>query len=235
MAEHKIRKHDSSPVAEAYRKVRTNLQFMNIDNDLKKVLLTSAGPSEGKSSVTGNLGLALAEAGHKVLIVDCDFRKPKQHRFFGVSNIVGSMEVLLGEELIRDVIQKTEEENLVLLTTGQKPPNPSEILGSKRFIEMINEIEAEYDFILFDTPPVGMVTDAAVLSRMTDGVILVAAVEQEDVRGLEHAKMQLEDIGIQILGVILNKVPMDEGGYYGYVYNHYYGERSKSRRRNGND
>ncbi|BES66315.1 CpsD/CapB family tyrosine-protein kinase [Gottschalkiaceae bacterium SANA] len=236
MAEHKIQKNDSSPMAEAYRKVRTNLQFMNLDNNLKKVLLTSVGPSEGKSSVTGNLGLALSEAGHKVLIVDCDFRKPKQHRFFGVSNIVGAMEVLLGEELVQDVIQRTAEENLDLLTTGQKPPNPSEILGSKRFVEMINEIEADYDFILFDTPPVGMVTDAAVLSRMTDGVILVVAVGQEDVRGLERAQMQLEDIGIQILGVILNKVPMDEGGYYSYVYNHYYyGERTKSRRKKRND
>jgi capsular exopolysaccharide synthesis family protein len=235
MAEHKIQKNDSSPIAEAYRKVRTNLQFMNLDHDLKKVLLTSVGPSEGKSSVTGNLGLALAEAGHHVLIVDSDFRKPKQHRFFGVSNIVGAMEVLLGEELVRDVIQKTTEENLDLLTTGQKPPNPSEILGSKRFVKMIDEIESEYDFILFDTPPVGMVTDAAVLSRMTDGVILVVAVGQEDVRGLERAQMQLKDIGAQILGVILNKVPTDEGGYYGYVYNQYYGEKAKSRKKESND
>ena len=236
MAVHKILKHDSSPIAEAYRKVRTNLQFMNLDKNLKKVLLTSVGPSEGKSSVTGNLGLSLAGAGHKVLIVDCDFRKPKQHRLFGLSNIVGAMEVLLGEEAVHEVIQETEEENLHVLTTGQKPPNPSEVLGSKRFVEMIREIEGEYDFILFDAPPVGMVTDAAVLSRMTDGAILVAAVGQEDVRNLEYAKMQLEDIGVKILGVILNKVPLDEGGYYGYIYNHYYyGEKVKSRRRRGND
>lgn len=232
MAQHKIGTHDTSPIAEAYRKTRTNLQFMNLDNDLKKVLLTSAGPSEGKSSVTGNLGLSLANAGHKVLIVDCDYRKPKQHRFFQVSNIVGSMEVLLGEEDILDVIQKTEEENLDLLPTGQKPPNPSEVLGSKRFVEMVKEIESEYDFVLFDTPPVGMVTDAAVLSRMTDGVILVTAVGQEDIRSLDHAKTQLEDIGANILGVIMNKVPVNEGGYYGYIYNHYYyGEKRRSRRR----
>lgn len=235
MAEHKILKNDSSPIAEAYRKVRTNLQFMNLDKNLKKVLLTSAGPSEGKSSVTGNLGISLAVAGHKVLIVDCDYRKPKQHRFFGVSNVVGSMEVLLGEESVHDVIQKTEEENLQILPTGQKPPNPSEVLGSKRFVEMIREIEDEYDFLLFDSPPIGMVTDAAVLSRMTDGAILVAAVGQEDIRNLEHAKMQLEDIGVKMLGVILNKVPMEEGGYYGYIYNHYYGEKVKSRRRKRND
>lgn len=230
MAEHKIKKHDASPIAEAYRKARTNLQFMNLDKDLKKVLLTSAGPSEGKSSVTGNLGLSLANAGNKVLIVDCDYRKPKQHRFFQVSNIVGSMEVLLGEEDIFDVIQKTEEENLDLLPTGQKPPNPSEILGSKRFVEMVEKIETEYDFVLFDTPPVGMVTDAAVLSRMMDGVILVSAVGQEDVRGLEHAKTQLDNIGSNILGVILNKVPVEEGGYYGYIYNYYDDEKRRVRK-----
>lgn len=236
MAEHKIGKHDASPIAEAYRKVRTNLQFMNLDNNLKKVMVTSAGPSEGKSSVTGNLGISLAGAGHKVLIVDCDFRKPRQHRFFGLSNAVGSMEVLLGEEPIFEVIQKTEEEFLDLLTTGQIPPNPSEVLGSKRFVDMIGELEAEYDFILLDTPPVGMVTDAAVLSRMVDGTILVAAVGHEDIRGLEQAKIQLEDVGGKILGVIMNKVPVEEGGYYGYIYNHYYyGEKQKSRRRRKND
>lgn len=236
MAEHKIGKHDASPIAEAYRKVRTNLQFMNLDNNLKKVMVTSAGPSEGKSSVTGNLGISLAGAGHKVLIVDCDFRKPRQHRFFGLSNAVGSMEVLLGEEPISEVIQKTEEEFLDLLTTGQIPPNPSEVLGSKRFVDMIGELEAEYDFILLDTPPVGMVTDAAVLSRMVDGTILVAAVGHEDIRGLEQAKIQLEDVGGKILGVIMNKVPVEEGGYYGYIYNHYYyGEKQKSRRRRKND
>ena len=228
MAEHKFRKEDNSPVAEAYRKIRTNLQFMNLDKNLKRVMVTSAGSGEGKSSVTGNLGISLAIAGHKVLILDCDFRKPKQHRFFGVSNIIGTMEVLLGQEKIRDVIQTTVEENLDVLTTGQKPPNPSEILGSKRFVNMVQEIEAEYDFILFDTPPVGMVTDAAVLSRMTDGVILVSAVGQEDIRSLENAKIQLEDIGAEILGVILNKVPINEGGYYGYVYSHYYGSTYES-------
>lgn len=232
MAEHKIGKHDASPIAEAYRKVRTNLQFMNLDRNLKKVMVTSAGPSEGKSSVTGNLGLSLAGAGHKVLIVDCDFRKPRQHRFFGVSNAVGAMEVLLGEEAIKEVIQKTEEDYLDLLTTGQIPPNPSEVLGSKRFVDMIGDLEEDYDFILLDTPPVGMVTDAAVLSRMVDGTILVAAVGHEDIRALEQAKIQLEDVGGKILGVIMNKVPVDEGGYYGYIYNHYYyGEKQKSKRR----
>lgn len=205
---------------------------MNLDKNLKRILVTSAGPSEGKSSVVGNLGLSLASAGHKVLIVDCDYRKPKQHRFFGVSNIVGSMEALLGEETAFDVIQKTEDENLDLLTTGQKPPNPSEILGSKRFGEMVGEIEGTYEFILFDTPPIGMVTDAAVLSRLVDGVILVSAVGQEDVRALEHAKNQMEDVGSKILGVIMNKVPAEEGGYYGYIYNHYYygDDRKKGRR-----
>lgn len=235
MAQHKIGKNDTSPVAEAYRKVRTNLQFMNIDHNLKKVVVTSAGPSEGKSSVVGNLGMSLAVAGHKVLIVDCDYRKPKQHRFFALSNIAGAMEVMLGEESLDDVIQRTVEENLDVLTTGQKPPNPSEVLGSKRFQEIISSVEKEYDFILFDTPPVGMVTDAAVLSRFSDGVIIVAAVGQEDIRAIENAQMQLQDIGAKILGVILNKVPVEEGGYYGYIYNHYYyGENHKEKRRKRN-
>ncbi len=236
MTQHKIGKNDTSPVAEAYRKVRTNLQFMNLDHNLKKVIITSAGPSEGKSSVIGNLGLSLAGAGHRVLIVDCDYRKPKQHRFFELSNIVGAIEVMLGEEMIEDVIQNTVEKNLDVLTTGQTPPNPSEVLGSKRFQEMIEGIEGAYDFVLFDTPPVGMVTDAAVVSRLSDGVILVAAVGQEDIRAIESAQMQLQDVGAKILGVIMNKVPVDEGGYYGYIYNHYYyGEKQKGRRRREND
>lgn len=212
-----------SPIAEAFRTLRTNIQFSSIDKALSSIVITSSGPGEGKSTVSVNTAMTIAQSGKKVLLVDCDLRKPKVHTFFRIHNGQGLTNILAEGIDLKEVVYEPEiENNLHILTAGPIPPNPSELLGSKRMKAFLKEAETNYHTIILDSPPVGMVTDAAVLSTIADGTILVCAVGQAEIEASKTAKSLLEKVNANILGVVLNKVPVDKSGYYRYNYYNYY-------------
>lgn len=212
-----------SPIAEAFRTLRTNIQFSSIDKALSSIVITSSGPGEGKSTVSVNTAMTIAQSGKKVLLVDCDLRKPKIHTFFRIHNGQGLTNVLAEGIELREVVYEPEiEDNLHVLTAGPIPPNPSELLGSKRMKEFLKKAETNYHTIILDSPPVGVVTDAAILSTIADGTILVCAVGQAEIEASKMAKSLLEKVNANILGVVLNKVPVTQGGYYKYHYYNYY-------------
>lgn len=208
-----------SPVTEAYRTIRTNLSFSGVDRKLKIILATSALPNEGKSTVLASLSIVMAKVGKKVLLVDCDFRNPTQHKLFGLPNKGVSNCIATGGDF-HEIIQHIDQENLDILTSGPVAPNPSEILMSNRMQEFLDMVRDEYDYVLIDTPPIMPVTDSAVLSSRVDGVMLIIASGEEKPGLLKAAKTRLEQAGANIIGCILNKVKIP-GGKYGYGSNHY--------------
>ncbi|MTM43691.1 polysaccharide biosynthesis tyrosine autokinase, partial [Turicibacter sanguinis] len=186
-----------SPVAEAYRTLRTNIQFSNIDGNLQTICVTSSGPGEGKSTTISNLAETFAQAGNRVAIIDCDLRKPRLHRIFKLTNTKGVTTLLSGQSEIEDVIQVAGSD-LTVITSGPIPPNPSELLGSKRMKDLLEVLKKRYDIVLIDAPPVGLVTDAAILSAIVDGIILVVASGKTDIDGAKRAKKLLENVGARI-------------------------------------
>lgn len=213
-----IAKEDSkSPVTEAYRMIRTNIQFSNDDKALKTIAFTSAGPNEGKSTVVANLAVVMAQAGHKVVLLDCDLRNPSLHTVFNLSNKGLSNCVMAGENVF-DVIQSSEVQDLDVLTSGPLACYPSELLGSKRMKIVLDELAAKYDYILIDTPPVLAFTDAAVVGAKADGIILLMEWGKVKPALAKEAKKILEHTKSNILGVILNKVELganpETAGYY---------------------
>ena len=168
-----------SPIAEAYRGLRTNLTFSSLDRPLRTMLITSAGPEEGKSTVLANLAVTEAQAGRRVIIVDADLRRPRQHELFGISNATGLTTALADEKGLQNlslqatVLQATEVPGLRVLTSGPLPPNPTELLASQRMAALLTALSALSDLVLFDAPPVVVVTDAAILASQVDGVLLV--------------------------------------------------------------
>ncbi len=215
-----------SPVSESYRTLRTNLQFLDLDNPVKTLVFTSAGPSEGKSTSVVNVAITFAQMGSKVLLIDTDLRKPIIHRFFGVSRDMGLTNLLLNKFKIDKVVITTEIEGLDLLTSGPLPPNPSELLSSKAMTIFIDEVKEKYDMIFFDTPPVIAVTDATVLSSKLDGAVLIVKSAETDREALKRAYTQLENVNAKVFGTLLNGVHMDDmfGSYYYYYYRQYYGD-----------
>lgn len=228
-----VNEDPKSPISEAYRALRTNIQFSNIDKSIKTIVVTSSGPSEGKSTVITNYAVTIAQNGKKVLVIDSDLRKPTNHKIFNVSNLAGLTTVLTDDLDYTKVIDKTEVENLHVLTSGPIPPNPSEILGSNKMKSFLETLKEDYDMILIDAPPVGIVTDAAILSTIVDGTILVCAVGQAVKEAATNSKALLDKVKANILGVVLNKIPINNKGYYKYHYyqhyNSYYGEDNDKR------
>lgn len=217
-------KNPKSPISESYRTLRTNIQFSNIDKAIKTLLITSATPGEGKSTTIANLANTMAQANKKVLLIDCDFRKPTIHKKFQISNLHGLTNILVGEKELGEVINVHEDvDNLHILTSGPIPPNPAELLGSDRMKEILEELKTRYDMILIDTPPVGVVTDAAVLSTNVDGVVLVVAAKQTEIDVVKSAQDLLQKVNANILGVVMNKIDINERSYYKYRYYKYYG------------
>ena len=211
-----------SPVSEAYRTIRTNIQFSNIaGRELKTILMTSAMPDEGKSTTVSNLGVVMAQAGHSVVVCDCDFRNPTQHKIFGLPNKGLSNCVSTGSDVM-EIVQPTKIPNLYVLTSGPVAPNPSELLGSQNMVDIFEELKQHFDYVLVDTPPVMPVTDAAVVSGKVDGTILVIASGEVSPSVAVEAKKRLEQAGAHMLGVVLNKVDVALGGHYGYGYGYYY-------------
>lgn len=207
-----------SPIAEAYRTLRTNIQFSKIDGDLKTIMFTSAGPGEGKSTTTANTAVALAQTGKKVILIDCDLRKPVQHKIFCKKNR-GVTNFLVEECLVDSLIQATEIDNLRIVTSGPIPPNPSELLGSKRMLELIKCLSEQTEYLIIDAPPVVAVTDASVLASKVDGVVLVLNSMLVKPEMAQKAKENLVKAKGNILGVVLNRVEIDdEHAYYYYYY-----------------
>lgn len=225
--------HSKAPESEAYRTLRTNIQFSSVDKPVRTLVVTSSGPSEGKSTTAANLAIVMAQTGQKVVLVDADLRRPVLHKTFGVPNNVGITTALLaGDEVdLESYLQPTEIDNLMIITSGPIPPNPSELLGSQRMKHIVDRLAQSADIVIFDTPPVLVVTDAAVLSRQTDGVLLIADAGGTREPALAHAVEELRKTGANILGVALNRLDSRSRGYYYYYYYYYYTDESGVRRR----
>lgn len=211
-----------NPAAEAYRVIRTGIQFAQAGKELQTIALTSCTPNEGKSTTIANLAVVLTQAGKSVLLIDCDMRNPTVHKNFNLSNKVGLSSCISMGTALSDAVQKTSIEGLYALTGGVIPPNPSELLGSEQMKNVLQRAKEQYDYVLIDTPPVMPVTDALIVGRFVDGMILVIASAEVKVEMARDVKNQLVNAGANILGVVLNKVRSEHHGY-GYGYYYYYG------------
>lgn len=220
-----------SPVAEAYRTLRTNIQFSSLDSKVQTLVITSSGPSEGKTTTSSNLAVSMAQGGKKTILIDCDQRKPRLHKVFGISNSRGLSNYLIGEAALGDVVQESEVDNLYLLPAGTRPPNPAELLSSSRMHSFLEELKKDFDHIILDTPPVIMVTDAQILSQYADGSILVVASGEADREAAIRSKELLEKVNSKILGVVLNKIDTSRKGYYSHYYNQYYGNETEPQKK----
>ncbi|MFE4036151.1 CpsD/CapB family tyrosine-protein kinase [Priestia sp. YIM B13489] len=207
-----------SSIAEQFRTVRTSIEFSSVDKDLRSVVITSPSPEEGKSTVTANLAVVFAQQGKRVLLVDSDLRKPTVHYTFHIENHVGLTNVLAKQTTLEKAVKTTRQENLWILTSGPIPPNPSELLGSSSMNALLEKAKNEYDLIIFDSSPVLAVTDAQVLSNLTDGVVLVISSGHTQKDSAKKAKELLESAKAKILGVVLNNKKEQDSQHY------YYGE-----------
>ena len=213
-----------SGAAECARSVRTNLVFMATDRPLRRVLLTSARPGEGKTTTITALGIAMAQAGQRVIILDTDLRKPRLHRAFGVSGEKGLTSILVGEPMDQ-CVKSTELVNLHVLPCGPLAPNPAELLHSEKFLKLLDELSEKYDRVLLDSPPIGVVTDATILSKISDGTVFVVQANSTPKEAIRRSARQLHDVGATVLGVILNDFEIGSkgrGGYSDYYYYQYY-------------
>jgi capsular exopolysaccharide synthesis family protein len=206
-----------SPISEAYRTLRTNLDFASLDQALKTLVVTSAGVGEGKSTTLANLAVVSAEAGRQVILVDADLRRPTLHQIFGLDNAKGLTTVMMDESsLASPPLQKTGVAGLLVLTSGPLPPNPADLMGSRRMEEVIAVLAEQADQVFFDTPPVVAVTDAAVLATKVDGVLLVVSAGKTRRDHARTAVERLEQINARLVGTVLTNVQMGAGfqGYY---------------------
>lgn len=206
-----------SIISEQFRTIRTNIQFSMIDEELQTISITSATPSSGKSTIASNLAGAFAAEDTKVLLVDTDMRKPTIHKIFRVQNTRGLTSVLTDRKLkLSDVIHKSYVDNLDFITCGVVPPNPSELIGSKRMTVLIEQMKEEYDLIIFDNPPLLAVTDAQIMATKVDGTIVVVPKGEVSKDELDKAAALLDNVKANVLGTVLNKEEIDADSYYYY-------------------
>lgn len=224
-------RNPKSPISEIYRTLRTSIKFASFSREIKTIAITSAGPDEGKSTITCNLGITMAQAGNKVLILEGDLRNPTVHKEFGLLNNMGITNILVDNAPYKLYSTSTEINGLDVITCGPKPPNPAELLGSERMKNLMQELKNDYDYILIDTPPVVVVTDAALLASMCDGTILVVGSGQAVIDGAVRAKELLQSVKANILGVVLNKVKKEGTGGYYYYYHYYYNGTDKVKKK----
>lgn len=204
-----------SPVAEAFRALRTNLEFSNLDKSLRAILVTSARAEEGKSTTLANLAVTMAQGGKKVILVDADLRRPTQHQIFGLKSTPGLTDMVRDEALLANPpLQDTPVPTLKVLTAGALPPNPAEILGSKQMSQLLAALLERADTVLLDAPPILAVTDAAVLSNKVDGVLLVASAGKTKREDAQKAQQQLEKINARVIGAVLTNAKPERGGQY---------------------
>lgn len=218
---------DNSMIAESFRKVRTNLQFLAVDDPPRVLVVTSSMPHEGKSTTAINVALALAEAEHNVVLVDGDMRRPMLAKYLDLVGSVGFSTVLSGAATLQESLQKTRFPGLTVLTSGAVPPNPSELLGSQSARKLLSELRSEFDYVVVDSTPLLAVTDAAILAAGADGVLIMARFGQTKREQLGHAVASLTDVGAPLLGAVFTMVPT-RGTAYSYNYG-YYGTDSPTR------
>jgi capsular exopolysaccharide family len=208
----------TSPISEAYRTLRTNLQYAETDRPLQLLMVTSAGPEEGKSTTIMNLAVTYAQMERRTILVDADLRKPTAHFTFGLSNRTGLSHVLSGQADLREVIKESRIPGLDILTSGPVPPNPSELLGSSRMDDLLGKLREQYDIVLIDTPPVLAVADAQVVASRSDGVLLVVNARTGKRQHAIKARNALQFVQARIVGIALNQTAhRDAGPYYEYV------------------
>ena len=212
---------DHTPVAESFRKLRTNLQFLAVDNPPRVIVVTSSVPNEGKSTTAINIALALAEAEYNVVLVDADMRRPMVHRYLDLIGPVGFSTVLSGGASLSEALQKTRFPGLTVLTAGTVPPNPSELLASQAAKTLLSDMREQFDYVIVDSSPLLAVTDAAILATGVDGVLLVARHGQIKRDQLTHAVANLADVGVAPIGSVFTMMPTRGGSSYSYSYRSY--------------
>ena len=206
-----------SAAAEAYRTLRTNLMFSSVENPIHTLLVSSPAESEGKSTILANLAVTFAQGGHKTIIVDSDLRRPSQHDIWGIPNERGLTTMMLEDSALSSPpLVATKVENLQILPAGPQPPNPADVLGSQRMTEIVGLLKARASYILFDSPPVLAVTDAALLGSKLDGVLLVVRSGHTRRDHAARARQALEQVHVRIVGAVLSNAPRESTGkYYG--------------------
>jgi capsular exopolysaccharide synthesis family protein len=217
-----IVRHPNSTAAECCRVVRTNILFASPDKPLKTLIITSSNPVEGKTTTVVNLGIAMAQSGHRTLIVDTDMRRPRLHKVLGTSNENGVSRLIVGEAEIESAVKSTDVPGLFLLPCGPIPPNPAELLQTERFSALARKLADRFDRVIFDSPPTLAVTDAAVLSRVTDGCVLVVRAGRTSRDALVRAKQSIASAGTRIVGVVLNDVDLKKPQYSAYYSSYHY-------------
>jgi non-specific protein-tyrosine kinase len=227
--------HPLSPTVEAYRVIRTNIQFSTVDHPARTLMVTSPSPSEGKSVMLANLAVVMAQSGLKTILVDTDLRRPVQHRIFGITNRNGLSNAVLEPDVpITERLQETSIEGLSLLSSGSLPPNPAELLASERMSRIINELKEKADLVLFDSPPTLVVADAAILGSRMDGAILVNDSGNTRTAESRRAADELRRVRVNLLGVVLNRMPLGgRGSYYYYNYSYYMADGAKKPAKSG--
>ncbi|MEU8270216.1 polysaccharide biosynthesis tyrosine autokinase [Sphaerisporangium sp. NPDC049002] len=213
-----VRENGRSTRSEAYRSLRTNLQFIGVDRQPKSLVVTSCLPGEGKSSTSANLAITLAQAGWRVILVDGDLRSPRIPDYLGIEGSVGLTDVLIDKARLQDVIQTWGEPSLSVLPGGQIPPNPSELLGSRGMRAVLSQLVDDHDIVIVDAPPLLPITDAAALAAICDGTLLVARYGKTRREHLVRAVETLSSINARLVGAVLNFAPGKRAAYYGYGY-----------------
>ncbi|SHJ73013.1 capsular exopolysaccharide family [Dethiosulfatibacter aminovorans DSM 17477] len=223
-----VKRRPKSPISEAYRSLRTNIEFANLDNNMKSILITSATSGEGKTLTLINLAVAMAQIGKKVMIIDCDMRKPRVHKALETSNMFGLAEYLMDGGDIGEYIKRIDDLGIDVMTSGRIPSNPSELLHSNVMKNTVEKLKENYDYILFDTPPVIPVTDAVVMSSYVEGAIMIIEHGKVDIDLGRRAKDALVSGGTNLLGVVLNRIPVNDSKSYQSYYYYYEERKAKS-------
>ncbi|WP_291652611.1 CpsD/CapB family tyrosine-protein kinase [Clostridium sp.] len=208
-----VEKNPKSVISESFRTLRTNLQYSSLDNQYKVIVITSPNQGEGKTTIASNLALTLAQEESKVVLIDCDLRKPSIHRRFKISNSTGLSDVLLDEEEFV-IASNQHEKNMTILTSGHIPPNPAEVLASDKMSKLLDCLRKKFDYIILDTPPLLFVTDPQILSIKADGTILVLRAGKTKKKEVKDSFELLRKVNVNIIGAVLNAVDNNENKYY---------------------
>ena len=208
-----VEKEPKSMAAESYRTLRTNIQYSSFDKAYRIIVVTSAEPEEGKSTTAGNLALCMAEGDKKVILIDCDLRKPSLHKKFKTSNLLGLSDVIIGKADLDSVTHRYNK-NLFLLTSGKIPPNPSEMISSKAMSHLLESLKDTFEYIIIDTPPLKVFSDSQILSTKADGTILVVRAEKTKKESAKSAIDLLKNVKANIIGIVLNGIDVSGNKYY---------------------